>query len=72
MKNKLTLIPAILSTLCLTIGLTRLAGHFDPISRQASPSNRGMVSDSPDCQGCTTPCDMSALNYGSFSDDSKS
>jgi hypothetical protein len=72
MKNKLTLVPAILSTICLTVGLTRLASQLDPISRHATPTNRGEVSDSPDCQGCSAPCDMSALNYGSFSDDSKS
>jgi hypothetical protein len=30
------------------------------------------VTTSPDCEGCTAPCEMNALNYGSFSDDSKS
>ena len=72
MKHKITIIPAILSTICLTVGLTRLANQLDPVSRHTSPSDRGQVSDTPDCSGCQTPCDLSALNYGSFSDDSKS
>jgi hypothetical protein len=72
MKNKLTLVPAVLSTICLTIGLTRLASQLDPVSRHTSPANRCQVTDSPDCQGCNTPCELDALNYGSFSNDSQS
>jgi len=72
MKNKLTLIPAILSTICLTVGLTRLANQLDPVSRHAKPTDRGQISDTPDCSSCTAPCDLNAMNYGSFNDDSKS
>jgi hypothetical protein len=52
MKSLRLLILGLVSSALLTVGLSRIASHVDPLAKQVAFSNKSILSAPP----CSTPC----------------